>query len=261
MMHVLETLARSARERVARRKREVPEAAVREMAFSSPSVNFAFQRALRREGLAFVCECKKASPSKGVIAPDYPYLDIARAYEAMGADAISVLTEPTRFLGEDAHLERIASQVGVPCLRKDFTVEPYMVYEARALGASAVLLIVSILTQAELRQNLETAYALGMSALVEVHDETEMARAADAGASIIGVNNRDLADFSVDLSTFERLAPLAPKEAILVAESGLRTPEDVSRMARAGAKAVLVGEAFMRARDKAAALRELRSLL
>ena len=163
-----------------------------------PKGDFAFERALRKPGLSFICECKKASPSKGLIAPEFPYLQIAKAYDAAGADAISVLTEPKWFLGSDQYLREIASAVSVPCLRKDFTVDAYMIHEAKLLGASAVLLICSILSPAQLTDYMAICDALGLSALVEAHDEREIGMAVQAGARIIGVNNRNLRDFSVD---------------------------------------------------------------
>lgn len=163
-----------------------------------PKGDFAFERALRKPGLSFICECKKASPSKGLIAPEFPYLQIAKAYDAAGADAISVLTEPKWFLGSDQYLREIASAVSVPCLRKDFTVDAYMIHEAKLLGASAVLLICSILSPAQLTDYMALCDALGLSALVEAHDEREIGMAIQAGARIIGVNNRNPRDFSVD---------------------------------------------------------------
>ena len=197
-MNILDQLADHARERVAAAKTVLPGEELRERALALPKGEFRLEEALRKPGISFICECKKASPSKGLIAPDFPYLEIARAYEAAGADAISVLTEPKWFLGDDRYLKEIAAEVTLPCLRKDFTVDPYMIYEAKLLGASAVLLICSILTEAQLRQYHDVCEELGLSALVEAHDAREIDMALAAGARIIGVNNRNLKDFSVD---------------------------------------------------------------
>lgn len=257
-MNILEQLADYARQRVAAAKREVPAAQMRDMAEAAPSPDFAFEKALRGDDLAFICECKKASPSKGLIAPDFPYLDIARDYEAAGANAISVLTEPKWFLGRDEYLREIARAVRIPVLRKDFTVDAYMIHQARALGASAVLLICAILSPEELRDYMQLADALGLSALVEAHDEAEVEAALKAGARIIGVNNRNLKDFSVDTDNSRRLRSLIPAEALFVSESGVRDASDVQRLREIGADAVLVGEALMRAADRRAALKELR---
>lgn len=173
-MTILDRLADHARRRTEQAKRKTPLAALERQALSMPKGGFAFEAALKKPGLSFICECKRASPSKGLIAPAYPYLQIAGEYEAAGADAVSVLTEPKWFLGSDEHLKEIADAVSVPCLRKDFTVDAYMIYEARLLGASAVLLICAILTDAELRAYLAICDALGLSALVEAHEEREV---------------------------------------------------------------------------------------
>lgn len=191
-MTILEQLADHARERAALAERTRPLAVLRREAEALPKGDFAFERALGGPELAFICECKRASPSKGLIAPEFPYLEIARSYAAAGADAISVLTEPKWFLGSDAYLEQIARAVPVPCLRKDFTVTESMIYEARLLGASAVLLICAILPDAQLREMMALCDALGLSALVEAHDEAEVQAALDAGARVVGVNNRNL---------------------------------------------------------------------
>ena len=172
----------------------------------------------------------KASPSKGLIAPDFPYLEIAKEYEAAGADCISVLTEPSRFLGNNEYLREIAETVTIPCLRKDFTVDEYMIYEAKVLGAKAVLLICSILTEEELREYIYICDELGISALVEAHDKAEINVAVKAGARIIGVNNRNLKDFTVDTENSKRMRELVPKDIIFVSESGVKSPEDVARL-------------------------------
>ena len=216
------------------------------------------ENALKTPELSFICECKKASPSKGLIATDFPYLQIAKEYEAAGADAISVLTEPKWFLGSDEYLREIASQVSIPCLRKDFTVDAYMIYEAKLLGASAVLLICSILDASQMREYISLCDELGLSALVEAHDEAEVQKAMDAGARIIGVNNRNLKDFTVDTDNSRRLRSLLPPDVLFVSESGVKSAEDVASLRKIGADAVLIGETLMRAPDKRAKLRELK---
>ncbi len=257
-MTILDQLAAHARERVAAKRAEMDTAALRALALDLPRGDFAFERALRDPGVSFICECKKASPSKGVIAEDFPYLQIALEYEAAGADAISVLTEPKWFLGHDSYLKEIASAVSIPCLRKDFTVDEYMIYEAKVLGASAVLLICSILSEDQIRDYLAVSDALGLSALVEAHDEAEVEMALRAGARVIGVNNRNLKDFSVDPENSRRLRRLIPRDVLFVSESGVKSAEDVAAIRSMGADAVLVGEALMRAPDKKAMLAKLR---
>ena len=257
-MTILDRLADHARERVAAARAARPLDAVRREALALPKGNFLCERALRRPGLSFICECKKASPSKGLIAPDFPYLQIARDYAAAGADAISVLTEPKWFLGSDDYLREIAANVSTPCLRKDFTVDEYMLYEAKLLGASAALLICAILDKSQIRDYIGLCDALGLSALVEAHDEAEVEAALAAGARIVGVNNRNLKDFTVDTGNSRRLRALIPEGVLFVSESGVRGPEDVQVARDMGADAVLVGEALMRAPDKAARLRELK---
>lgn len=260
-MTILEQLAGHARERVAEAKRTIPLEEIRRQALAMPEGSFAFENALKKPGIRFICECKKASPSKGLITPDFQYLQIAKAYEAAGADCISVLTEPKWFLGSSTYLKEIAGAVSIPCLRKDFTVDTYMIYEAKVLGASAVLLICSILTEKELRECLCLCDELGLSALVETHDEAEVRTAIKAGARVIGVNNRNLRDFSVDTDNSARLRRLIPEDVLFVSESGVRSAEDVAKLREIGADAVLIGEALMRAPDKKAKLSELRGTL
>lgn len=261
-MTILDQLAEHARERTEQAKRQVPLATVRRRALELPKGEFLFEKALRRPGesgeLAFICECKKASPSKGLIAPDFPYLRIAREYEAAGADCISVLTEPKWFLGSDEYLREIAEAVWIPCLRKDFTVDDYMIYEAKLLGAEAVLLICSLLSEAQLKEYLAVTEELGLSALVETHDEDEVQMALDAGARILGVNNRNLKDFTVDTDNSRRLRERIPRDVLFVSESGVRSAADVEALRQIGADAVLIGETLMRAPDKRAKLAELR---
>ena len=259
-MTILEQIAKHAKLRVEKSKEKMSADAVRELALSLPKRNFAFEKALRKPEIAFICECKKASPSKGLIAPDYPYLQIAREYENAGADCISVLTEPNWFLGSDEHLSEIASEVLIPCLRKDFTVDAYMVYQARLLNASAVLLICSLLSKEQIRDYIGICDHLGLSALVEVHDELESKMALGAGTRIIGVNNRNLKDFSVDTLNSQRLRALIPRDVLFVSESGITSAADVNKLRSIGANAVLIGETLMRADDKKAKLTELKGM-
>ena len=261
---ILDQLADHARERVAEAKRKISFEEIKQAALAAAFKEaagdaFAFEKALRRPELSFICECKKASPSKGLIAPDFPYLEIAKEYEKAGADCISVLTEPKWFLGKDQYLKEIAENVSIPCLRKDFTVDPYMIYEAKVFGASAVLLICSILEKEQLKEYRQIAEDLGLSALVEAHDEAEIAEALEAGARIIGVNNRNLKDFTVDTENSRKLRNMIPKEVLFVSESGVKTPEDVQKLREIGADAVLIGETLMRAADKKAELEYLKT--
>ena len=231
---------------------------MRGRALELPKGIFAFEKALKKPELSFICECKKASPSKGVIASDFPYQKIAREYEAAGADCISVLTEPRWFLGSDRYLEEIVSMVKIPCIRKDFTVDEYMIYEAKVLGASAVLLICSILSKEQIREYIQICDMLGLSALVEAHDEREVQMAVDAKSRIIGVNNRNLKDFTVDIHNSVRLRELVPENILFVSESGMKTRQDIARIEQNGTNAVLIGETLMRSADKKAVLQELR---
>ena len=259
-MNILEQLAEIARERVAADQRQVPEAEMRALADrSGPGGGAAFTAALQKPGISMICEVKKASPSKGVISPDFPYLRIAREYEAAGADCISCLTEPRYFLGSDEIFREIRQSVSVPMLRKDFTVSLYQLDQAKAMGANAALLIVSLLDDRTLSAFLQRCDDLGIAALVETHDGSEIDRAVAAGARIIGVNNRNLKDFSVDFGNAARLRDRIPASCLYVAESGVRTPEDIALLKHIGADAALVGEALMRAGDKAALLSAMRN--
>ena len=255
---ILDRLADHARERVEEAKRRQSLTEIRQRASDMPKGNFAFENALKAPDISFVCECKKASPSKGLIAPEFPYLSIAREYEAAGADAVSVLTEPKWFLGSDAYLKEIAENMSIPCLRKDFTVDAYMIYEAKLLGASAVLLICAILPEEQIKEYIGICDELGMSALVEAHDKDEVESALRAGARVIGVNNRNLKDFSVDAENSRRLRQMIPPGVLFVSESGVESAGDVSRLRKIGADAVLIGETLMRAEDKKAKLLELK---
>ena len=258
-MSILDELAAYSRQRTAADMEKIPTEAMKELAAAAGSgQGKAFIEALERPGLSFICEVKKASPSKGLIAPDFPYVSIARDYEAAEADCISCLTEPKWFLGSDQIFREIRSAVETPMLRKDFTVSEYQIYQAKAMGANAVLLICAILSPAELAGYLTLCDTLGLAALTEAHNEQEIAMALDAGARIIGVNNRNLKDFSVDFSNAARLRDRIPSDRIYVAESGVKGPDDVSILKKIGADAALIGEALMRSDNKTDMLKTLR---
>ena len=255
---ILDELAAHARERVAAARARVPLEEIRARAEALPRGDFRFEKAIAGKGTAFICEIKKASPSRGVIDPQFDYIGIAGQYEEAGADCISVLTEPKWFLGSDDIFRAVRLTVDVPMLRKDFTVDEYQIYEAKVMGADAVLLICALLDTDTLKDYLDICGRLGLSALVETHDEAEMQSAAAAGARLIGVNNRNLKDFSVDLDNAARLRAGAPEGTIFVAESGVSCPEDAAKLRQAGADAILVGEYLMRSPDKQGALQALR---
>jgi len=257
-MTILQELAAYAKERTEAAKKEVSLETIKAQAYAMPKGDFRFEKALKKDDIAFICECKKASPSKGLIAPEFPYLEIAREYEAAGADCISVLTEPKWFLGSDAYLKEITSTVAPPCIRKDFTVDEYMIYEAKLLGASAVLLICSILEEDQLKAYMAICDELGLSALVETHDEEEVQMALRAGARVLGVNNRNLKDFTVNTDNSRRLREMIPRNVIFVSESGVKDADDIAKLREIGADAVLIGETLMRAEDKTAKLAELK---
>ena len=257
-MTILDKLAEHAKERVEAAKKVLSLEDARRRALELSKGGFEFEKALKKDDIAFICECKKASPSNGVIAEVFPYLDIAKDYEAAGADCISVLTEPKWFLGSDEYLREIAENVSIPCIRKDFTVDEYMIYEAKLLGAKAVLLICSILTAEQIKKYIGICDELGMSALVEAHDEAELRTAVACGARIIGANNRNPKDFSVDTGNSRRLRELAPSDVSFVSESGVQSAEDIRLLREAGVNAVLIGETLMRASDKKAKLAELK---
>lgn len=257
---ILEKIAEKTKQRMEEQKRRIPLSDLRHQAFElaaqRPEQN-PFYQALGKQGISFICEVKKASPSKGVIAEHFPYADIAREYEEAGADAVSVLTEPYFFQGSNKYLEEIRREISIPILRKDFTVDEYMIYEAGTLGADAVLLICSILSQEQLAEYVQLAGELKLAALVEAHDEKEIAMALAAGAGMIGVNNRNLKDFTVDINNSLRLRKLVPDNILFVSESGMKTAADIQRLRENGTNAVLIGETFMRSKDKKAMLKEL----
>ena len=258
-MNILEQIAQKTRKRVQRDQQTLPLAALKEQCIAGGRAEgAAFVRALKAPGMRFICEIKKASPSKGVIDPTFDYLPIAHAYEEAGADCISCLTEPHWFLGSDPIFQEIRQAVKTPMLRKDFTVDEYQIYQAKQMGANAVLLICALLDTAKLARYLELCNALGLAALVETHNAGEIESAVAAGAALIGVNNRNLKDFSVDFTNAARLRDRIPSGAVYVAESGIHSPEDVATLHAIGADAVLIGEMLMRAPDKGALLAALR---
>lgn len=261
---ILDEIAARTRERVEAEKRRVSPADMRALAAEAAAKRgaeenaFPFRRAVARPGMSFICEVKRASPSRGVIAEQFPYEEIGKEYEAAGADAVSVLTEPFYFKGCDDYLSAIRREVSIPLLRKDFTVDDYMLYQAKCLGADAVLLICAILSPGQLSEYLGIAGDLGLSALVEAHDEKEVETALGAGAEIVGVNNRNLRDFTVDIENSLRLRKLVPRNILFVSESGMRTREDIARLEENGTDGVLIGETLMCSRDRAGLLRKLR---
>jgi indole-3-glycerol phosphate synthase len=275
---ILEKIAASTRLRVEKAKTSAPFEQVQKQALSlaenernSAAAAFPFERAIEKHGLSFICEVKKASPSKGIIAADFPWLEIAQEYENAGAAAISVLTEPEYFLGSDRYLREIAGTVSVPILRKDFIIDPYQIYEAKLLGAQAVLLICALLKSPSTdgvpsAKDIETlasfiniAEGIGLSALVETHNEREVEQAVHAGARIIGINNRDLATFNVDTGLSVQLRSKIPAGILTVAESGIKSPGDIRAIRGCNLDAVLIGESLMRATDKKRFLKELQT--
>ena len=257
-MSILNEIAARTKERIAEEKFKFP---LRKLISQQNSdlakhaeEKISFLEALKKPGMSYICEVKKASPSKGLIAPDFPYLDIAKEYEQAGASAISCLTEPFYFQGADRYLQEISQAVNIPVLRKDFTVDEYMLYQAKAFGASAVLLICAILDNSQLKAFGELAQELGLDALVEAHDQWEVDRALNLGAKIVGVNNRNLHDFTVDMGNSIRLRNMAPADTVFVSESGIKTAEDIRILYENQVDAVLIGETLMRSPDKKAAL-------
>lgn len=256
---ILETIAAYARERVAKDKEMVSEEAMRERALAMPKGEFRFSRALKKKEMGFICEVKKASPSKGLISPEFDYKRIAADYEAAGADCVSCLTEPKWFLGSDEIFKEVRQTIQLPMIRKDFTVDDYQIYQAKCMGADAVLLICALMDEKKLSHYLTICDTLGMDALVETHDEAEIKMAAAAGARIMGVNNRNLKDFSVDFDNAVKLRHLIPEDVIYVAESGVSQVSDVAVLRKAGADAVLMGEVLMRAENQKAMLAEMKA--
>ena len=258
--YMLEKIVAKTEERLVESKRNNPLSQLKEEV-SKLDINddFPFKEALKDPEIAIIAEVKKASPSKGLIAEDFDYIKIAKDYEQAGASAISVLTEPYFFKGSNDYLKEIAENVSIPILRKDFTIDEYMIWEAKSLGASAILLIVSILDDVQLKRYLDLAHDLGLSAIVETHDEDEIRTAIGAGAEIIGVNNRNLADFTVDINNSVNLRRLVSDDVLFISESGIKTAEDVRRLKENNVDAVLIGETLMRSDDKKAMIEELKN--
>lgn len=255
---ILETIAQANRERYEKIMQTVSLEEIKQKALAMEiNSEFPFEKALSKGGISYICEVKKASPSRGIIAEDFQYVQIAKEYENAGASAISVLTEPQWFKGENRFLQEISQNVKIPLLRKDFTVCEYQIYEAKVIGASAVLLICALLDTDTIREWIKLCDTLGLSALAEAHTEEEVQSALDAGARIIGVNNRNLKDFTVDITTCTRLRSLVPKDILFVGESGIKTSEDIENLRKAEVNGVLIGETLMRSDDKKQALAEL----
>ena len=259
---ILDRIVAATEKRVKEAKEKISLSKLKQQVERMPiTKDFPFEQALQELDFNFICEVKKASPSKGVIAEDFPYLDIAKDYEMAGAAAISILTEPDFFLGSPQYLQDIAATVHIPVLRKDFIIDEYQIYEAKLWGASAILLIAAILDDETIARFHKLADSLGLSCLVEAHDETEVLRAAKIGARIIGVNNRNLKDFTVDVNNSIRLRNLVDDSVIFVSESGLDTAADIQRLRDNKIHAALMGESFMRSTDKVAKLAELYGVL
>lgn len=257
---ILTKLADSTRDRVEREKKQIPLEMVKEQALAMKKGDFSFEKVIAEGDISFICEVKRASPSKGMIVEHFPYVQIAKDYEEAGASCISVLTEPDYFKGDKKYLKEISENVTVPLIRKDFVIDEYMIYDAKIHGASCVLLICSLLDKETMEKYIEICDNLGMSALVEAHDEEEIQKAIEAGARMIGVNNRDLKTFTVDIRNSERLRKLVPDNILFIAESGIKTNADINRLRKANVNGVLIGETFMKAENKKEMLQELRGV-
>ena len=260
-MSILSEISKYAMIRVLKDKETMSLDRLKSLTENLPKGDFPFEEALRKPEISLICEIKKASPSKGVIDPEFNYLKIAKEYEKGKADAISCLTEPKWFLGSDEIFKDIRKKVSLPMLRKDFVVDEYQIYQAKRMGANCILLIVSLLNKETLEKYINLAASLGLSALVETHDEEEIKTALSAGAKILGVNNRNLKDFSVDLNNAKRLRELIPENVIYVAESGIASLSDAKMLKEAGADALLIGEFLMRSDDKALLIKKIKPFL
>lgn len=278
MSTILDTIAAYAKVRVAQDKEATPLEQIKETAFRKAGISEEmmrkgavetfkkdpfpednlFYRNIKKPGIRFICEIKKASPSKGIIAEEFPYVEIAKEYEAAGADCVSCLTEPKWFLGSDQIFTEIRKSVKTPMIRKDFVVDEYQIYQAKVMESNAILLICAILDKDTIAKYLDICHSLGMVAIVETHDDKGIREAVEAGAKIIGVNNRNLKDFTVDIDNSQKLRSLVPGDILFVAESGIKTPEDIKALKEARVDAVLIGETLMRAKDKTMMLKKLR---
>ena len=247
---ILDEIALYAKQRVKKDKENINLEDIKKMAYSLPIGEFAFEKALKKSTPSLICEVKKASPSKGVISKDFPFLDIAKEYEKSGASCISVLTEPKWFLGSDDIFKEVRKEVSIPLLRKDFTVDEYQIYQAKVMGADCVLLICALLSLEDIVKYINICNELGINALVETHNAQEIEKAIKADAKIIGVNNRNLKDFSVNLNNASDLRKLIPIDVIFVAESGIMSVQDGINLVKSGANSLLIGEALMKTSDK-----------
>ncbi|MCI9617285.1 MAG: indole-3-glycerol phosphate synthase TrpC [Eubacterium sp.] len=259
-MMILTKLADSTRDRVVREKKQIQLEMVKKQALAMKKGDFSFEKVIAEGDISFICEVKRASPSKGMLVEEFPYVQIAKDYEEAGASCISVLTEPDYFKGDKQYLKEISENVTVPLIRKDFIIDEYMIYDAKIHGASCVLLICSLLDKETMEKYIEICDNLGMSALVEAHDEEEIQKAVEAGARMIGVNNRDLKTFTVDIGNSERLRKLVPDNILFIAESGIKTNADINRLRKAKVNGVLIGETFMKAENKKEMLQKLRGV-
>lgn len=258
---ILDDLVAATKKRIEQEKQQVSPTLMQQKADNLPNKdpNAIIQLFLQPK-LHFIAEIKRSSPSKGTIVEDFPYLEIAQQYQQAKIDAISVLTEPHFFHGDIQYLKEISQNVTTPLLRKDFTIDPYMIYQAKVNGASLILLIVAILSDSQLREYLQLAEQLGLAALVEVHDEKELDQALNAGAKIIGVNNRNLKDFSVDLNNSLKLRPLVDSSIPFITESGIKDKDDIARLKQANVNGVLIGETFMKAPDRIEKIKQFQSV-
>lgn len=259
-MMILTKLADSTRDRVEREKKQIQLEMIKKQALAMKKGDFSFEKVIAEGDISFICEVKRASPSKGMLVEEFPYVQIAKDYEEAGASCISVLTEPDYFKGDKQYLKEISENVTVPLIRKDFIIDEYMIYDAKIHGASCVLLICSLLDKETMEKYIEICDNLGMSALVEAHDEEEIQKAVEAGARMIGVNNRDLKTFTVDIGNSERLRKLVPDNILFIAESGIKTNADINRLRKAKVNGVLIGETFMKAENKKEMLQKLRGV-
>lgn len=257
---ILDDLAEYAKQRVEQDKKIVSLEQIKQKALNLEKGEFIFEKALKNTDIGVICEVKKASPSKGIISQDFNYIEIALQYQEIGATCVSVLTEPKWFLGSNEIFLQIRQKIKTPMIRKDFTVDEYQIYQAKVMGADAVLLICSLLDTKTVEKYIKICDELGISALVETHDLKEIESAVKAGARILGVNNRNLKDFSVDLENSSKLREFIPKNIIFVAESGIATPKDGADLIKSGANALLIGEALMKTCDKGKFISDIRSL-
>ncbi len=255
---ILDEIVSKTKERIEKQKKEKPLETLKEQINTIEENSFPFEETLKKDDLSFICEVKKASPSKGLICENFNPIEIAKEYESIGASAVSVLTEPHFFQGKNSYLQDIAENINIPILRKDFVIDEYMIYEAKTLNASAILLIASILTENQLKEYINLATSLGLSALVEAHDKNEITKSLNAGARIIGVNNRNLKNFTVDINNSINLRKHVPNDILFISESGIKTNKDIINLRNNNVNGVLIGETLMKADNKKNTLDELK---